>query len=181
MNIKNANQINFKGYSNILSHTIQDKNGDSYSIMAMKLNNNDYVRDLKSWKFFQKSLLKQPESDYIIFSAMNKNGKSYITIGDKLLQTENTKSSKEKNISQTCLLYLKALTERIGKSAVHNEDGDLYLTLVELSNYLSKINNDKSFVENLCWNAAAKKTSHNRSAGLINRHVKQALLKCTKL
>ena len=180
MNIKNTNQINFKGYSNILSHTIQDKNGDSYSVMAMKLNNIG-PKDLNSWELLQRAALNQSQSDYIIFSSISKNGKNYVTLGEKVLDINKSKSSCERKVIQMCLNYLEFLTRRIETAATHKENGDLYLTLVELSNYLSKINNDKSFVENLCWNAAAKKTSHNRSAGLINKHVKQALLKCTKL
>ncbi len=168
MNINKISHTNFKGFENVLSHTIDEGSGNTFSFMAMKLNNED-KNDLEIWQTIQKELfnIKTP-SEYFIFHSLNRGKQVIFSVDDRLLDLNQAKNRKDEGLMLRTFDLIASITKRIIYSAHLPENKFIYLTLAELKNNLENIMEDKFLAGKLATEAAMKRIKHYKTAELMN-------------
>lgn len=167
----------FKGFKNIISHSLQSENGDSFSYMGMELDNEGF-QDLEKWEYLQKELLhKDKQSDYIVFTQINKNGKNLLTIDNFVLAPESTQmGSKEETMQLKAISFLASLTQRINAADFTDENQNLHKVLAKVIKYLSIMLNSFEIGSNLSLLGAKKKVKSYKTAELINSQITKRMI-----
>ena len=177
----------FRGYKNIISHSLLDSSGEnSYAVMAMKLNNEDGHEDLNAWKEIQKKLNPKAElSDYIVFQNTNIFEKDLFMVDDYLLDlnddfiVENELRKKE-NVMLKANTLAASLTKRIMNNIFSVEDNELYKTAIAAYKVLEKSLSAEVANSLILVEAALKRVKHNVTAKLINDAISRNMAKFFK-
>ncbi|MBO5738982.1 hypothetical protein J6R97_06550 [bacterium] len=176
MKINNISQTNFKGFNNIVSHSIEGNYDDKIAFMTMQLNNKGPHKDLRIWRYFQRELFEQSPQDYIILSSVQKYRKSKVFIGGKIINVDELIAKKDKKFVKNFLIFLSSLTKRVNNSPVHKEDRNIYNTHALFLNHLNNVTKNENIVDKIFNSAATKKVKHNVTASILNRHINDLLV-----
>ena len=190
MKISNINhQQAFKGYKNIISHSMKVNEGNQIDFMAMQLDN-EGEKDLDKWHDLQKRLYKgtsEPD-DIIFFQSMKFMGKDLVMLNDFLINMHDEFKGQNNNFtkeSETNYIRLNSLiaslTRRICHTENHPEDKNLYKTLVNVINRLTLIVGNKNIAEQIGTQAARKTVKHRVVAQSINDAIGKNMAKYFKL
>lgn len=182
MNIMSINNTpQFKGFSNIVSNTVYEENGTTFSYMAMKLNDKEKP-DLKIWRDIQENLfqMKNP-SDYIIFHTFSSDSLDVFSASDRALHLKDIKSSQDERLMLRAFDLIASLTRRISSRDFHPEDSSLYSVIAELYKNLAINFENIAFAEALTTEAVMKKVKHYKTAELINSQISKHMMNYFKL
>lgn len=181
MIINKIAQTNFKGYENLISHTIDQEEGGNFSFMAMKLNNNG-EKDLDTWHTIQKNLFRiQKPSDYIIFHSLYDGEDSHYSALDRHLNLDQVKSREDERHMLSAFTLIASLTKRIVNTEFPPENSSLHLTMAELIKNLKNILQNETIAGSLAMEAAMKKVKHYKTAGLINNQISETMKRYFRL
>lgn len=181
MNVNKINTVKFQGYKNVVSHMIDEGNGNAFCIMGMKLDN-EKTPDLAKWESIQRDLLKRTElKDTIVFKTLAIGEEPLFFVDDIMLEPKQDmkKTALENNILKT-LTLIASLTSRLTYDLFPLEDRNIHLTLVEMIKDLKKIFNDDSTCEAICYNAACKRVPHYKTSEHINTVLTKKMIKYFK-
>lgn len=181
MIINKITQTNFKGYENLISHTINQEDGGNFSFMAMKLNNN-IENDLDTWHGIQKNLFRiQKPSDYIIFHSLYDGEESHYSALDRHLDLNHVTNKNDEMLMLKTFSLMASLTKRIINTEFPPENSSLHLTMVELIKNLKTILQNETIAGSLAMEAAMKKVKHYKTAGLVNNQITESMKRYFKL
>lgn len=191
MNMKVQNiqsKQSFKGFKNVVSHSINQPPLYSYGFMGMKLSNEDGYNDLEVWKQIQKGLNPNAEpSEYIVFQNTNlvSDNVDMFIVDDFLLDINNKKANKPltKDLEGLILksnTLVASLTKRIMNSYDVPEDKDYYKSVVHSFNTIKKIIGHDGANDLVLIQASLKRVKHNITAKLINDGISRNMAKFFK-
>ena len=179
----NINKItantSFKGYKNIISHSMEAPN-NSFAFMTIELDNLMGSNDLEKWHTIQKKLMYNREpSNYVTFHNLEIMGKDFFQVGDLLLNINEQKSLSpaREDILVKLYLLIESLTKRISNTDYHPEDSKKYLSLVETIKHFTPILGSQQKAEIYATQVAKEPVKHYKTAAFIHKKIAKELTK----
>ena len=174
MKIDSTNNINFRGYKNVIHNVFETKTGkEGFLYMSMQLDNTKR-NDLKIWQNIQKNLLNRTApKDTITFAIFTFNGIPNFILSNFLLKVpEDQKSTPFENYVLKAFTLIAKLASDIKNKMPIVYDKDFSKTLLEAKEDLIPIfENDADFVDKMMLDGITPWVEHIKPAKIITQKI----------